>query len=73
MACTAGDQLENAKCFVCLSPVQLRAIDVYLLATIAGVSTDPGTLLNDAKCFLCLTEQQLAAIQAYLLCQINGG
>lgn len=69
-ACDTSTVLDQAKCFNCLSIPQLEAIQVYLLATVAGTSTDPATLLNSAKCFNCLTVPQLKAIQVYLLCQI---
>jgi len=50
------------------------ALQTYLLAVMAGTSTDPLVLMPLASCFTCLSTQQLAAINTYLLCQIaNGG
>lgn len=69
ISCTAEDLAEAAKCYACLTPKQKEAIKTYLLAVIAGGSTDPATLMEEAKCFLCLTEHQLKAIQVYLTCQ----
>lgn len=70
--CTPNVLLENAKCFKkCLNHDDREAVNTYLLAVIAGGSTDPQVLLQQARCFTgCLTIPQLKAIQVYLLCQI---
>lgn len=70
VSCTAADLAEAAKCFTCLSPADHAAIQTYLLATIAGGSTDPATLLAAAKCFTCVPDSELKRIQVYLLCAI---
>jgi len=66
--------LEAAKCIEdCTTEGQRSAIKIYLLATIAGVSTDPNTLLENAKCIeQCLMAGQLKANEVWLLCQIAG-
>lgn len=45
-------------------------IDTYLLAVIAGGSTDPETLALAAKNYQGIPPGMLRRIQAYLLCQI---
>lgn len=47
-------------------------IQTYLLAQLAGGSTDPSTLANEARCISCMnfSSKQLLEIQIYLLCQI---
>jgi hypothetical protein len=70
ISCEPHDLTEASKCFMCLSPEEREAINTYLLAVIAGGSTDPQTLSTDAKCFQCFPVNQLRQIQAYLLCQI---
>lgn len=61
---------EAAKCFFCLEHGELDYVKTYLLAQIAGGSTDPETLLEESKCFACLAPGQLRQIQVYLLWQI---
>jgi len=66
--------MEGAKCFLCgPNEEQRQAIQTYLLAVMAGGSTDPFVLLSDAKCFLCLSREQQVAVQSYLLCQVANG
>jgi hypothetical protein len=47
----------------------MLAIQTYLLAVIAGGSTDPGVLAAQAKAFQGLNGRQLE-VQSFLLCQI---
>ena len=68
--CTADALATAAKCFTCLSPADQAAVQTYLLAVIAGGSTDPATLLASAKCFTCVPDSELKRIQVYLLCAI---
>ncbi len=70
ISCTPADLAAAAKCFQCLPSEQKQWIDTYLLAVIAGGSTDPNTLANAAKCFQCIPEGALPRVMAYLLCQI---
>lgn len=70
ISCVPNDLMEASKCFRCMTRQQQEAVKTYLLAVMAGGSTDPDVLEPLAKCFECLTRKQLLAIQNYLLCQI---
>ena len=70
VTCTASSLASEAACFTGLSPDQQEAIKIYLLATIAGASTNPNTLATLAACFTGFTAEQQEAIQTYLLCQV---
>jgi len=70
VTCTAAALAEAAKCFQCLQPEQKQWIDTYLLAVIAGGSTDPAVLARSAATFKGVSDGMLLRIQAYLLCQI---
>jgi hypothetical protein len=67
---------QQAKCFQCYDDKERRMVETYLLAqisnTLAGTSTDPGTLLKAAAQFQGVSEKGLVQIQDYLLCQIAG-
>lgn len=70
--CTPTSLMAQANCFKsCLQPDQIQAVIAYLLAQLAGGSTDPLVLFQQASCFhSCLNPHQLKAVQVYLLCQI---
>lgn len=71
VSCNPEDLAGEAACFTCgLSEQQISGIQTYLLAKIAGGSTDPTVLLSEARCFLCLNEDQKRSIQVNLLCKI---
>lgn len=71
ISCEPADLAELAKCFRCLQGDQREAVKTYLLAVIAGGSTDPATLLEAAKCFYAqIPTGMQKAVQTYLLCQI---
>lgn len=70
VSCAPADLAAAAKCFQCLPSEQKQWIDTYLLAVIAGGSTDPNTLAIAAKGFQGIPPGMLRRIQAYLLCQI---
>ncbi len=70
ISCDLTDLAAAATCFDDLSDGQLEQIKTYLLAVIAGGSTDPETLAASAKCFYKLSQEQLLEVQTYLLCQI---
>jgi len=70
VTCTAAALAEAAKCFQCLQPEQKQWIDTYLLAVIAGGSTDPNVLSRAAATFKGVPDGMILRIQAYLLCQI---
>lgn len=66
----ANDLLNAARCFSCLEHGELQWVKTYLLAQIAGGSTDPQVLLEQARCFSCAEQGQLKMIQVFLLNQI---
>lgn len=66
----ASDLNEAARCMTCLEPGELQLVKVYLLAQIAGGSTDPQVLIEQARCFSCATPGQLRQIEVFLLNQI---
>ena len=74
ITCTPENLMSLSECFLCLTALERDAIKTYLLAVIAGASTEPATLMASAKCFTCLTPKQLKMLQPYLMCLIaNGG
>lgn len=73
MSCEPNDLTELAKCFQCLDEKSAMAVELYLLAVIAGVSPDPSALVTASAAFQGLSTQQNASVQTYLLCQINEG
>lgn len=73
ISCTPADLAAAAKNFQGLPSEQKQWIDTYLLAVIAGGSTDPNTLALAAKCYQCIPPGMIRRVQAYLLCQIASG
>jgi hypothetical protein len=73
MACDPNTLTTAAKCFQCLSHEQQLMVQAYLLAVIAGASTNPNVLVKAAAPFQALSEKELLMVQAYLLCKISGG
>ena len=51
-----------------MSPRTLEAIQLYCLATAAGVEPDPTALAQAAKCFQCLSQVQHQSFRLALLC-----
>lgn len=72
IVCDTTTVAELSKCFTCLTAAQRDAVKTYLLAVMAGGSTDPETLMSEAKCFQCLTPKQLKMLQPYLMCLISN-
>ena len=75
--CNPNDLLSTARCFACLTPQQLGAVQAELLCQILHqsnpmASCDVQSLLTDGKCFSCLTPVQLQVITTQLLCEILG-
>lgn len=68
--CLPKDLVAESVCFECLSSKEQLTVQTYLLAVIAGGSTNPKTLLSSANYLMELSEKELLAVQAYLLCQI---
>lgn len=69
----------NASAFNGLTPEHSLAIQVYLLANNAGLSTDPNELQELAKCFDCLSFEVLNSVTTNVVDEvendggINGG
>jgi len=74
VSCAPEDLEEAAKCFVCIPEGKRLAVMIYLMAQIAGSSTDPEVLLENAECIACKIPQgkQLAVLIS-LACEIAGG
>ena len=71
VTCTPQSLSDASACFeMQLTDAGRTAIQTYLLAVLAGGSTDPQALLTAATQFGNLSVPQLLQIQAYLLCQI---
>jgi hypothetical protein len=71
--CSNTNALAAAACsFQCLNPPTLLEVQTYLLAIIAGGTTNAATLQDQARAagFCCLSPDTLREVQAYLLCQI---
>jgi hypothetical protein len=79
VTCTPTSLEAAAKCFVSLSSLQLKEIQIRLLCAIINGETSmvctPTVLMANATCFVSLSAQQMDAIMTYLLCQIasTGG
>lgn len=69
--CDPNTLSNEAKCFQCYDPLQVSAVEVLLLARIAGVDPDPDALLEQAKDFVNMDQRQLLAMQVMLLCRIT--
>ncbi len=60
-----------ARCYDCYpAPIQAE-VQTYVLARIAGVSTDPNELASLAKCMTCLSPATLLYARIYLLATIG--
>lgn len=73
MACDTNSLINLARTFSSLGAMQHMQVQTYMLALLAGGSTDPSTLAQAARCFSCLTPAQLQQVKAYLLCQLAMG
>lgn len=71
---TPGDAQAAAKCFNCLTEIQLLAILAYYSGVNAGANmANVNDVLATVKCFLCLQPNQLLAIIAYYQSNSTGG
>ena len=72
IACDSTSLLAASECLDQVIPAgRMPAVIVYLLATIAGVSTDPESLLAASKCIdKVIPAGAMPAVQTYLLCAI---
>lgn len=66
----------QAKCFTCIPKNAQKAVELYLLAKIAGLATDQtgvDTIVANAKCFVkCIPGDSKDAVEIFLLAQIGG-
>lgn len=75
MALTVSDiksAAAQAACFTCLPVNVQQAIKTYLLARVAGASTDPKTIMAAARGFIGLPPGTQLAIQAYAASVLSG-
>lgn len=71
ISCVPNDLATAAKCF-CFDKKMAEAIELYLLARLAGGSMDPNVLAREAAAagFTGVTDkQQQVGMKLYLLCQ----
>jgi hypothetical protein len=54
----------------CIPAGAQNEVILYLLAQIAGGSTDPNTLMQEASCMRCIPAGMQDEVITYLLCQI---
>lgn len=72
MACDTNSLIQAARCFSCLTPIQHMQVQAYLLAQMAGGSTDPNTLLQESRAFRGIPPIILQWMKVYLLCLSAG-
>lgn len=72
MACTPEEVLQDAKCWLPLSNLDLQAALVQQLCVAAGSGCDPNDLMESAKCWIPLSSIEKWASFVWLLCQWNG-
>lgn len=72
IACDSASLLTASNCLIsCIPDGAKDAVLIYLLATQAGVSTDPNTLIANSRQIDCCVPKGLRdAIIAQLLCTI---
>lgn len=76
ISCTPNDLASAAAQFQGLAAdrVNGRAVEIYLLALIAGVDPDPEALATAAKCYCAIAQNDdlYKAIVVYLTCQASS-
>lgn len=75
--CDFSDAVSASKCFRCLEPNQLLAIQAYILwQNWLGQDEDAPDNLNDllavSKIFTRLTQKQLLAMIALMMCELGS-
>jgi hypothetical protein len=71
ISCDPGDLIKAAACFdKCIPEGMKPAVITYLLALMAGGSTDPNVLMQQAKTMKTIPAGMQAEVQTYLLCQL---
>lgn len=72
ISCTPSDLVAAAKCFQCVPSGMEQSVQMYLLATIAGLGTDQAAIqqiVANAKCFNCVPPEMAEPVLLYLTCQ----
>ena len=70
VSCDPATLSKAATCFCYADPKLAEAVQIYLLALIAGVALDPAELAKAAKCF-CYGDRKVSeSVKLYLLCQL---
>ena len=67
-SCDPAAITRAAACFDCIPKSQRDAVELYLLAVLAGGSMDPATLVRQAKCFSCVPREMVEPVKLLLLC-----
>lgn len=75
--CDFNDAVSASKCFRCLQPNQLLAMQAYILWQnwlVQGqdVPADLNALLEASRYFTRLTDKQLLAMIALMMCELGG-
>ena len=66
--CDPATIARASACFTCLTKSQRAAVELYLLASLAGGSMDPATLVRQARCFACVPPEMVESVKMMLLC-----
>jgi hypothetical protein len=72
MACDPDTVLNDARCWLPLSWLQVNAALVQQLCVAAGDGCDPDDLMDEAKCWRDLSSRERWASFVWLLCQWTG-
>lgn len=72
ISCDPADLSKAAACFCYPDQKVALAVQIYLLALIAGVPLDPAALARAAKCFCYGDKNVSEAVKLYLLCQLTN-
>lgn len=78
MTCTTSSLATSAECYSCISPLGLKAMQVYALCNIINgvtMTCTPQALLSAATSagFTRMSMMQLEVVMTYLLCNLAGG
>lgn len=68
LSCDPATIARASACFSCLTKSQRDAVELYLLASLAGGSMDPATLVKAAKCMVCIPREMVEPVKMMLLC-----
>lgn len=69
--CSVDTLMDDAACFVCLTPKVQAAVQIALLKEIAGNTQTKDELVDAAADFIRLTEPEQQGVIAQLLCEIS--